>query len=310
MNINELKQLIREMTNSDASGFLAQLLILAIWILVIVIMTWLVRRQINKSITDNASRYRVKKIVRLVSYALIVIVSVISLTSQIQYFTIAIGLLSAGIAFALQEVILSVAGWIAIFFTNMYRPGDRIEIRDIKGDVIDIGITKTTLMEIGEWISSDNYSGRIVHVSNSNVFKGPVKNYSSDFPFLWDEVNIPIRFGSDLKLAHQLIMEVATNRLSTYIDVAQQHWNHMVTKYLIENAHVAPSLTFKLTDNWVEFNLRYVVDYKKRRSTRHDLFRDLQVAIQETGGKVELASATFEVTAVPEFRARVQHQAI
>jgi len=99
-------------------------------------------------------------------------------------------LLTAGITITLQELILSVAGSFYIFLLGVYKPGDRIEINNIKGDVIDIDSIYTTMMEIGEWVSSDNYSGRIVKLSNAFVFKGPVYNYSKDFPFVWDEFNL------------------------------------------------------------------------------------------------------------------------
>ena len=126
--------------------------------------------------------------------------------------TIAIGVAGAVIAFALQEVIVSVAGWFAITFSHFYKTGDRIQLGGIKGDVIDIGILRTTIMEIGEWVKGDNYNGRVVRVANSFVFKEPVFNYSGDFPFLWDEISVPIKYGSDYsktrhmqeKIAHQM----------------------------------------------------------------------------------------------------------
>lgn len=96
----------------------------------------------------------------------------------------AIGVASASIAFALQEVIGSIAGWIAISFGNFYAPGERVQLGGIRGDVIDIGILRTTLMELGEWVASDLYTGRVVRIANSFVFKQPVFNYSGDFPFL------------------------------------------------------------------------------------------------------------------------------
>jgi small-conductance mechanosensitive channel len=198
-----------------------------------------------------------------------------------------------------------VAGWVAIFSSNLYNPGDRIEINKVKGDVIDIGITKTTLMEIGEWVNSDNYNGRIVKVSNAFVFKGTIHNYSTDFPFVWDEINLPVRYGSDLVLANRLIMQTAEKLLYEYAQFAKKHWKDMVKKYLIEDAHVEPTLTFKLTDNWIEFNLRFVVDYKRRRTTKNELFRELQTAIESTNGKVVLASATYEVTGIPEVKVNI-----
>jgi small-conductance mechanosensitive channel len=224
---------------------------------------------------------------------------VLTFTSEIKYFTLSLGLISAGIAFALKEVLLSVAGWFAIFASNIYKPGDRIEINGIKGDVIDIGVTRTTLMEIGEWVKSDNYSGRIVQISNDFVFKGVVNNYSADFPFVWDEIEIPIKYGSDIKLVNQIILDAAKKTLSNYVEFAKEHWEKMVRKYLIENANIDSTLTFKLTDNWIEFNLRYVVDFKKRRSTKNELFKDIFNEINKTNGKVTLASATFEIVGLP-----------
>ncbi len=179
------------------------------------------------------------------------------------------GLLSAGITITLQELILSIAGSFYIFFVRVYKPGDRIEINGIKGDVIDVDSIYTTMMEIGQWVSSDNYSGRIVKLSNAFVFRGPVYNYSQDFPFVWDEFNLPIRYGSDIELAKSIIISVATEHLSEYVQESIADWKKVVDKYYIEDANVDPTLAITLTDNWISFNLRYIVDYKKRRGTKH-----------------------------------------
>ncbi len=271
-----------------------------VWSGFILVLAWLLRVTVNGTVRDNAARYRAKKVIKLVSYLLIVLIAISVFTGQIQNLGLAIGLITAGIAFALQEVILGLAGWVAIFTTNIYKTGDRIEINGVKGDVIDIGVTKTTLMEMGEWISSDNYSGRIVQVNNAFVFKGAVHNYSTDFPFVWDEINIPIRYNSEVATARKIITEVAEKYLSEYATYANQHWQKMVKKYLIEHANVEPSVTVKLTDNWIEFNLRYVVDYKKRRSTKDILFSDILDGIEATNGAVSLASTSIEIISTKE----------
>ena len=124
-------------------------------------------------------------------------------------------------------------------------------------------------MEIGEWVSSDNYTGRIVKLSNAFVFKGPVYNYSQDFPFVWDEFNLPIRYGSDMDLAKSIVISVAQEQLAEYVQESISEWKGVVEKYYIENAEVDPTLAITMTDNWIQFNLRYIVDYKKRRYTKH-----------------------------------------
>ncbi|WP_298364319.1 mechanosensitive ion channel domain-containing protein [uncultured Lutibacter sp.] len=297
--MEQLNQFFQSFKVSEQNAFLLVVLQFALWACLILFFSWIIKKSITKKITDNPTRYRIKKIISLVSYALIILLVVISFTGKVQYFTVSIGLISAGIAFTLQEVILSTAGWFAIFSTNIYKPGDRIELNGVKGDVIDVGITKTTLMEIGEWVNSDNYSGRIVQISNSFIFKGSVHNYSTDFPFVWDEINLPIKYNSDIVLTKQLILDVAENSLATYAQFAKKHWQHMVQKYMIEDAIIKPTLTLKLTDNWIEFNLRYIVDYKKRRLTKNELFSQIYERINNTNGKVELASATFEVVGFP-----------
>ena len=182
---------------------------------------------------------------------------------------------------------------------RVYKPGDRIEINGIKGDVIDIDSIYTTMMEIGQWVSSDNYSGRIVKLSNAFVFKGPVYNYSQDFPFVWDEFNLPIRYGSDIELAKEIVISVAQEKLSDYVTESISKWKDVVDKYYIEDAQVNPSLAITMTDNWVQFNLRYIVDYKKRRYTKHLLNEEIGKRIEQTNGKVTLASATFEIVNIP-----------
>lgn len=298
--MENLNEFIQSFKFEESNALLLVLLHFALWTCLILFVSWILRKSINKKVTDNATRYRVKKIISLVSYALIILLTIVSFTGKVQYFTVSIGLISAGIAFALQEVILSTAGWFAIFSTNIYKPGDRIEINGVKGDVIDIGVTKTTLMEIGEWVNSDNYSGRIVQISNAFIFKGSVHNYSSDFPFVWDEINLPIKYDSDISLAKEIILTEAENSLTTYAEFAKKHWQHMVQKYMIEDAIITPTLTLKLTDNWIEFNLRYIVDYKKRRLTKNNLFSNIYNKINSTKGKISLASATFEVVGIPD----------
>ncbi|MBK8501669.1 MAG: mechanosensitive ion channel [Saprospiraceae bacterium] len=296
---------MNELRNLDSAGVLLPFVQFIIWTLFILFLTWLLQKLISRTITENMIRYRTKKAVRLFSYFLIIILAIVSFTGKLQYLTITIGLITAGIAFALQEIVLSVAGWIAIFSSSIYKPGDRIEINNIKGDVIDIGITKTTLMEIGDWVSSDNYNGRIVQVSNAFVFKSAVRNYSTDFPFVWDEINIPIKYGSDVKLAYQIMNDVAKKSLTEYARFAKVEWQKMISKYLIEAANVEPTIAMTLNDNWIEYNIRYVVDYKRRRLAKHDLFVDLYEAIDQTKGKVTLASATFELTGIPEIDVRL-----
>jgi small-conductance mechanosensitive channel len=274
---------------------------LLLWILAIVIFIGFLRRVLKKRIDNVSVRYKAQKGVEIIGYVLITLLILMAFTVEnIKDYTIIIGLFTAGITFTLQELILSIAGSFYIFFVKVYKPGDRIEINGIKGDVIDIDSIYTTLMEIGEWVSSDNYSGRIVKISNAFVFKGPIKNYSMDFPFVWDELNILITYDSDVALAKKLVLEKATEYLSEYTKSSLAKWEEMVEHYYIENATIAPTLAINPTDNWIAINLRYITDYKLRRITKHELFEQIVQALMATDDKVKLASTTLQLLKIPE----------
>jgi small-conductance mechanosensitive channel len=270
-----------------------------LWMLVIFILIKLLRRLIRNKMPDVGVRYKSQKGIEILGYILMLLVTVSFFSGNIKDFGLAIGLLTAGITITLQELILSVAGSFFIYLSKVYKPGDRIELNGIKGDVIDVDSIYTTMMEIGEWVNSDNYSGRIVKISNAFVFKGAVYNYSQNFPFVWDEFTLPIRYQSDIEYTKEVITEIATEHLSAYALQAKEEWKTMVHKFYIEDAEINPSLAIKLTDNWVEISLRYIVDYKKRRFTKSLLNDEIRKRVLASNGRIEFASATYEVVSIP-----------
>lgn len=268
----------------------------------VLILIQLIRRLLRKKVTDTVARYKSQKSIEIIGYVILIFLSFSYFTGNIKDFTLAIGIFTAGIAFTLQELILSIAGSLYIFIVKVYKPGDRIEINGIKGDVIDVDSIYTTMMEIGQWVSSDNYSGRIVKLSNAFVFKGPIYNYSQNFPFIWDEFNLPIKYGSDVELTKSLVIKIASEILSEYTSKSKAQWKEVVNKYYIEDAIVDPTLAITLTDNWIQFNLRYIVDYKKRRQIKHVLNDKIHKELEKTKGKVTLASTTLELIEIPEIK--------
>ena len=262
-------------------------------------------RALNHRIKDTTGRYRVRKLLAFASYVVSVLVITVIFSDRLGGLTVALGVAGAGIAFALQEVIASVAGWVAVMFGGFYRIGDRVQLGGIKGDVIDIGVIRTTLMEIGEWVKGDLYSGRIVRVANSFVFKEPVFNYSGDFPFLWDEIIVPVKFGSDYGEARRILTQIAKEELTAAADGAKAVWASMVQKYAIEDARIDPLITLVANDNWVEFTLRYVVDHKRRRATKDVLWAKVLEAVDASDGKVGMASMTVHIVETPTFDVRM-----
>lgn len=175
----------------------------------IIVIARFLGRGVSRYTKSSESKYKIRKLFTFISYLLVIVLITVVYSDKLGGLTVALGVAGAGIAFALQEVIASAAGWIAISVGNFYNTGDRVQLGGIKGDAIDIGILRTTIMEVGQWVEGDLYNGRVVRVANSFVFKEPVFNYSGDFPFLWDEIkirfvtdptsNIPKRFSRKLQ---------------------------------------------------------------------------------------------------------------
>lgn len=143
-------------------------------ILVINLIIRLLQRTSSGYIADKSARYRLRRVLTFIGYAMTILFVLGVFSDQIGSLTVAFGVAGAGVAFALQEVIMSVAGWIALSIGNFYTLGDRVQLGGIKGDVIDIGVIRTTVMEIGEWVNGDLYNGRIVRVANSFIFRARV----------------------------------------------------------------------------------------------------------------------------------------
>jgi small-conductance mechanosensitive channel len=275
-----------------------------------VAIIWLIIKALQKNlfskIKDTDNRYRAKKFGSFIGYFLTIILLTVVFSDRLGGLTVAFGVAGAGIAFALQEVIASFAGWLAILFGGFYKIGDRVQLGGIKGDVMDIGVLRTTLMETGQWVDGDLYNGRIVLVANSFVFKEPVFNYSGDFPFLWDEIKIPIQFGSNYEKARQIIQQVGIDVAGDLTDLSHEKWLALQNKYRLEEAQTAPMVSLIANDNWVEYTLRYVVNFKKRRATKTELFTLLLNRIEATNGEVKFASATFQLVEAPEFTVKMK----
>ncbi|MEZ5197553.1 MAG: mechanosensitive ion channel [Bacteroidales bacterium] len=264
------------------------------------------KRKIAGPIKSTDNRYRTRKLLDFTGYFLIILMITVVFSDKLGGLTVALGVAGAGIAFALQEVIASVAGWLAILFAGFYKTGDRVQLGGIKGDVIDVNVLRTTLMETGQWVDGDLYNGRIVRIANSFVFKEPVFNYSADFPFLWDEIKIPVQFGSNYKKARELFLTITQEVTSNETAQSAETWKHIVSKFMIEDAQTKPLVTLIANDNWVEYTIRYVVNFKRRRTTKDELFTKILSAVESEGSEIKLASATFQLVEAPDFNVAIK----
>ena len=268
-----------------------------IGIVIVAFITGVLKRIVNTKIENTDHRYRVRKAVNFIGYFLIVLILLLIYGDRLGNLGVALGVAGAGVTFALQEVIVSFAGWLNIILSGTPSVGQRVKIGDAKGDIIDIGVMRTTIMEMGDWVEGDLYNGRIITLANSYVFKERIHNYSAEYPFLWDEVKVPIRTESDHELARKVFSKVVNEICEDYAIKSEKGWKNMANKFRVEQANVRPMVRLKFDQNWITFTLRYIVDYKSRGTTKDKIYTALLDEIAKHDS-ITIATSTSEVTSI------------
>lgn len=217
------------------------------------------------------------------------------------------GLFTAGMAFALQKVITSFAGYFVILRGKTFTVGDRITMGGVRGDVVALGFIQTTIMEMGEppsgdsspaiWVHSRQFTGRVVTVSNSQIFDEPVYNYTRDFPYIWEEIHVPISYQADRGRAEAILQQATRNHALTSKSLKQTAALRLQQTYYIGPVDIEPTVYWRLTDNWIELAVRFLTDTHGVRQTKSAISRDIIAAFDEAG--IGIASATYDVVGFP-----------
>jgi small-conductance mechanosensitive channel len=270
----------------------------------------LLERALAPHFDKGDQRYRVRKAVTASAYALILIFITILFADRLKQMGVAFGLFGAGVVVALQDVITSFAGFMAIGFSNLYRVGDRIQVNETKGDVVDISVMRTTVMETGNWVRGDLYNGRIVQIPNNAVLKGLVFNYSQKFRFVWDEIKIRLTSESDHWHAREMLLRVGKETTSDYVVEARSAWKQIVDNYRVENPLLEPTVTLQASGGALEFALSYIVDYTRRTIVKDRLFTKIVDEVANSKGKLEWASSSATVVLQPATMAFHQDTAL
>lgn len=142
-------------------------------------------------------------------------------------------MLSAGLAVALKDPIADIVGWAFILWRRPFEVGDRIQIGDQAGDVIDQRIFQFTLMEIGNWVDAEQSTGRILHLPNGLIFTDVLANYTKGSRFIWNEIPVLVTFESDWEKAKQLLKDIANEQDQKLDQDAEASFRAATRHYLI-----------------------------------------------------------------------------
>jgi small-conductance mechanosensitive channel len=227
----------------------------------------------------------------------------------------ALGLVTAGLAFALQKAVTALAGYFVILRGNTFNVGDRIRMGGVRGDVIALSLMQTTIMEMGQpppvqndepamWVQSRQFTGRVVAVSNAVIFDEPVYNYTREFPYLWEELTLPIPYAADRAAAERILLQVAERHTEPLGRMSRETSDEMQRRYFLRASDLQPRVYYRLTDNWLELTLRFIAKDHEVRELKDAISRDVLRGLEEAG--IELASAGFKIVGLPPLRIEKQ----
>jgi small-conductance mechanosensitive channel len=291
-----------------------KLLFTVVFVAVVVVLGSLLGRLARAALRDRGKErgeFWTRQAIRLATAAVLVVGLASIWFDDPTRLATALGLVTAGLAFALQKVVTAIAGYVVILRGKTFNVGDRIVMGGVRGDVIALGFTQTTIMEMGQpppvqqaeppiWVQSRQYTGRVVTVSNARIFDEPVYNYTRDFPYLWEELGIAIPYAADRHRAEQLLLDVARRHTIALSDLGAEALREMQRRYLLKPAEIGPSVYYRLTDNALEMTVRFVVAEHGVRECKNAMSRDLLAGLEEAG--IPLAATTLAITAFPALR--------
>ena len=252
----------------------------------VIILLFVLRRAllavVSRTVKDPTSRYKWAK---TSAYA----ASLIGLVVVIQIWFVALrslstflGLLSAGLAIALRDVVADFAGWLFILFRRPFDLGDRIQIGTHAGDVIDRRIFQFSIMEIGNWVSADQSTGRVIHIPNQRVFLEPLANYSAGFPYLWNELEVLLTFESDWKQAKSLFKDITTEIMKDVVAEAEGPRKKADQRLLIHYRTLTPAVYTSVQESGVLLTVRYLCRPRERRGTGEELWEEILQVVERT----------------------------
>ncbi len=254
---------------------------------------------VSERIKDDKTRYSMRR-----ALSILYILVFIALTAYIwivhtQTLIVSFGIIAAGVAITLQDFFKNLFGGVVLLVSGIYRVGDRIEVKEKRGDVIDVGILYTTLMETGGSGRANQTTGRLTTIPNGRVFSESIDNYTKDNNYIWDEIFLPISYDSDWKEAINVLMEIVTEETESISERAVSEMSKLESKYYLSDKRAKPNIFLKLTDNWIELHIRYLADVRKSGVLKKSLNNKI-LSVIEDHPEIEIATESLNIADFPE----------
>ena len=259
---------------------------------------------------DRYRRYWAGKVVSYAIAAVAVILLVALWAPLGGRISVILGFATAGVAFAMQEVIGALFGWVNILAGRIYTVGDRIEVGGVRGDVMDISPLRTKVVEIGSeqtgdgngstWVTARQPTGRVVTVSNRKTFTEPVFNYSAHLEWIWEELAFAVPQDADWETAETILLEEIRAHAPELRARGEAALAKLGERYLLSSAEVEPRSYVRLTDGDIEIVGRFVTAVRTARAAKDAVTRAVLGRLTESG--IPVAYQTYSVDGLGKLR--------
>lgn len=257
--------------------------------IVTVVGLWLVERVALALMYRRASDPRVRYMWRKSITYLALLIGLVAIghiwIQRIESLATFLGLLTAGVAIALKDLVANLAGWAFIVWSRPFDVGDRVQVGSHAGDVIDLHLFQFTLNEIGNWVDADQSTGRIIHVPNGKVLSDPIANYDKGFRYIWSEIPVTITFESNWKKAKRILEGIATRHSEQLNEQVEKELLEASRRYLIAYTKLTPIVYVRVADHGIRLTLRYLIRSRFRRGSESAIWQDV---LEEFGAESDL----------------------
>jgi len=244
-------------------------------VLVLIIIRFVIVRIADKRFKNQQTFYRFQKSTNYIFWLFLLILVGRIWFHGIQSLATFFGLVSAGIAIALKDPLVNLAGWMFIFWVKPFDVGERIEVGDVKGDVIDVGAFQISLLEIGKGANAEVHTGRIINVPNSVVFTKSLANYDKSFPFIWDHLKTQVTFESDWKIAKEIFEKIGEKFSKKYSEQEINHFKRASKHLFFSFKDFSPVVNTTIKDCGIEISLKYMVEPRIKRKMRTAIWEEV-----------------------------------
>ncbi len=285
--MNDLVQTVVEWSRANlglSAEHLADLFLTVVAWGMLALARFVVHHLVDRRVEDVQRRYALNKTSNYVLGIIFFVSTMMIWFGGLTGWSAYLGLVSAGLAIALQDPLVNLVGWIFISVRKPFAVGDRIEIGRHRGDVIDQRLFQFSLVEIGNWVDADQSTGRIIHIPNGKVFRETTANYTAGFKFIWEEIAVMVTFESDWERAKRILLEIAQRHTVIQDDEASKEVRRASRRYMIFFEHLTPIVWTRVADSGIVLTMRYICEPRRRRSTATGVWEDILRAFSQEDG--------------------------